>query len=119
MPDKRTTQRRYLLYYMRVYDSATRSQVGNLLDITPKGMMLVCEKPFPVGQTIQLRLELSREVAEKPFMDFSAHSKWCKPDVDPHMYNVGFEILDIAPEDAGIINRINQEFGFRENKPKA
>ena len=118
MPDKRKTQRRFLLYYMRVYNGTTRNQIGNLVDITPKGIMIVCEKRIPEGQTIPLRLELSNEVSEKPFMEFNARTKWCKPDVSPSMFNVGFEILDLTPDDVKIVQRINKEFGFRENKPK-
>ena len=119
MKEKRKTQRRYLLYYMRVYDVTTRRQIGNLVDITPRGIMVVSEHPIPEGQTTRLRMELTNEVADKPFMEFFAHSKWCEPDINPNMYNTGFEILDLAPEDAKIILRIIQEFGFRDNKPAA
>ena len=117
MVEKRKTKRRYLLYYMRVYDATTRQQIGNLVDITPRGIMVVSEHPIPEGQTCRLRMELTNEVADKPFMEFSAHSKWCKPDVIPDMYNTGFKILNLAPEDAKIILRIIEEFGFRDNKP--
>ena len=115
MKDKRKSKRRYLLYYMRIYDTTTRQQIGNLVDITEQGMMIVGEHPIPEGQISHLRMELSNEVSNKPNMEFSARSKWCKPDVTPNMYNTGFEILDLAPEDAEIIRRINKEFGFRDN----
>jgi hypothetical protein len=117
MKEKRKTKRRFLLYYMRVYDAITRQQIGNLVDITPRGVMVVCEHPIPGGQTTRLRIELTNEVADKPFMEFFARSKWCEPDVIPNMYNAGFEILNLAPEDAKIILRIIEEFGFRDNKP--
>jgi hypothetical protein len=32
------------------------------------------------------------------------------------MYNTGFEILDLTPEDSEIIDHIIEEFGFRDNK---
>ena len=117
MKDQRKIDRRFLLYYMRVYDTATRQQIGNLVDITPRGIMVVSEHPLPEGQTTRLRMELTDEVADKPFMEFSAHSKWCEPDIIPNMYNTGFEILDITPEDSSIIHQIIEEFGFRDNKP--
>jgi hypothetical protein len=117
MQERRKIKRRFLLYYMRVYDAATRQQIGNLVDITLRGIMIVSERPIPEGQTTRLRVELSEEVAEKPFMEFSARSKWCKPDISPHMYNIGFEIMDLAPEDAKIVKRIVEEFGFRDNAP--
>jgi hypothetical protein len=115
MKEKRKTKRRFLLYYMRIYDTATRQQIGNLVDITDKGVMIVGDRPIPLEHTSHLRMELSNEVSEKPFMEFLARSKWCIPDVTPNMYNTGFEILELAPEDAEIIHNINEQFGFRDN----
>jgi len=117
MPERRKTKRSFLLYYMRVYDEASRQQIGNLVDITPQGIMIISDHPIPEGQTTRLRMELSEEVAEKPYMEFSARSKWCKPDISPRTYNVGFEIMSLAAEDAEIVRRIVKEFGFRDNKP--
>jgi hypothetical protein len=117
MEEKRRTKRRYLLYYMRVYDVTTRQQIGNLVDITPRGIMVVSEHPILEGQVTRLRMELTADVSEKPFMEFSVRSRWCKPDINPHMYNTGFEILELPPEDAKIILHIIKEFGFRDNKP--
>lgn len=117
MQDKRKLKRRYLLYYMRIYDALSRQQIGNLVDITQQGVMIVGEHPVPVGQIARLRMELTNEVAEKAYMEFSALSKWCEPDVTPDRFNTGFEIRDLSPEDAEIIQRINEQFGFRDNTP--
>ncbi len=117
MKDKRKTKRKYLLYYMRVFDIDSQSPLplGNLVDITPKGAMLVSEKPLPVDVIFHLRLEVTDDVAEKPFIEFGAKSLWCKPDVDPHFYNTGFKILDLSSEDAKIVQRIVDVYGFRDN----
>ena len=118
MKDRRKTKRRYLLYYMRVYDTDTREHIGNLVDITAKGMMIVNPRPLIEGKTYHLRLELSGEVSQKPHMDFSAVSIWCKPDIDPSLFNTGFEIVEIGAEDARIIKRIIEIFSFRDNRPE-
>ena len=118
MQDKRKLKRRYLLYYMRIYDSVSRQQIGNLVDITTKGIMIVGDHPLPEGQIAHLRMELTYEVAEKPYMEILATSKWCEPDVTPDRFNIGFEIQNLASEDAEIIQRINEEFGFRDNIPE-
>jgi hypothetical protein len=115
MQDKRKLKRRYLLYYMRIYDGVSRQQIGNLVDITTMGIMIVGDHPIPAGQIAQLRMELTNEVSEKPYMEISAISKWCEPDVTPDHFNTGFEIQNLAPEDAEIIQRINEGFGFRDN----
>jgi hypothetical protein len=116
MKDRRKTKRRYLLYYMRVFDTASHEQIGNLVDITPQGMMVISEHPLPVGNTYQLRLELTHEVSEKPHMEFEARSVWCRPDVDPAYFNTGFNIPKLSTKDVQIINKINANFSFRDNR---
>ena len=115
MKDKRKIKRRFLRYYTRVYDAYTRQQIGNLVDINPRGKMVVSEHLLPQGENTRLCIELTDEVTEKPFMEFSAHNKWCKPDIIPNMFNTGYEILDLTPENSKIIHQIIQEFGFRDN----
>ena len=117
MAEKRKIGRRYLLYYMRVYNAKTREQIGNLVDITPKGAMILSEDVIPAGTTLRLQVELSSDVGNKPFMEFSARSKWCQPDINPHLNNIGFEILDLTAEDAEIVQRVVSSYGFRDNKP--
>jgi hypothetical protein len=117
MHEKRKINRRFLSYFIRVFDSDTRQQIGNLADITPQGILLISLHSIPKGQIIRLRLEVTPEVSDKPFLEFSAQSKWCQPDIDPKLYNVGFKLLNLTPEDAVIIKKINDSFGFRENRP--
>jgi hypothetical protein len=83
--DKRTIDCRFLLCYLRVYDTGTRQQIRNLVDITPGGIMVVSDYPRPEEQITRLRVELPDYVAEKPCMEFDVHSKWCEPDIIPSM----------------------------------
>ena len=117
MHERRKINRRFLSYFIRVFDSDTRQQIGNLADITPQGILLISLHPIPKGQVIRLRLEVTPEVSDKPFLEFSAQSKWCQPDIDPKLFNVGFKLLQLTPEDTAIIKQINDTFGFRENQP--
>lgn len=117
MQNRRKINRRYLLYFVRAYDAVNLQQIGNLVDITPQGAMIVGQEPILEGRTIRLRLELTSEVADKPFLEFQTRSKWCHPDLDPSLYNIGFEILELSSEDSRIIQKIVETFGFRDNEP--
>jgi hypothetical protein len=117
MQNRRKINRRYLLYFVRVYNASTRQQIGNLVDITPQGVMIVSLEPIPAGQDIRLRLELTTDVAEEPFLEFPARSIWCHPDLEPTLHNTGFEILELTPEDTRIIQKIIETFGFLDNEP--
>jgi PilZ domain len=118
MEEKRKIGRRYLLYYMRVYNAKTREQIGNLVDITPQGIMILSESIIPPGTTLRLQLELSDDISDKPYIEIPVRSKWCKPDINPRTNDVGFEILELSAEDAKIVQRVVQSYGFRDNKPK-
>jgi hypothetical protein len=48
-------------------------------------------------------------------MDLTAISRWSHPDIDPRLYNTGFELTRISPENEGTIQRIIAIFGFRDN----
>jgi hypothetical protein len=59
-----------------------------------------------------MQIALSRDIADKTSMVFIARSKWCHPDhVDPNTYNVGFEIINMAPSDMTIFQRMFDKYG--------
>jgi hypothetical protein len=115
--NRRKINRRYLLYFVRVYDAAFHRQIGNLVDITPQGVMIVGQDAIPEGQAVQLRVEVTPDIADSPFLEFPTISIWCHPDLEPSLYNTGFKILELTHEDSRIIQNIIDTFGFRDNEP--
>ena len=111
MIEQRKRKRRNFSYYMRVTDSVTQKPIGHLSDISAIGFKLDSAQPLPVGEHYNLRLDLPNEVADKNFLVFMAKSKWCSTDkADPFTQNVGFEIINITPQDAAIYNRIIERY---------
>ena len=115
MPDRRKTKRKYLMVYTRVFDVHSGNLLGHLVDLTPAGAMLISERQLPAGQDIRLRMELSPEVSDQPYLELDARSLWCQQDVNPQFYNTGFNFLSIAPESIAIVERIVEAYGFRDN----
>ena len=61
-------------------------------------------------------MDLSNEVANKPSMVFVARSKWCEVDpLDPFLYNVGFQLVNISPGDIEIFNRMMEKYGTKSD----
>ena len=104
-----------MVYYTRIFDSKTQQQIGNMVDITTQGIMLVSSEPVPVQTNFQLKLELSDDIADKPFLELETRSVWCHHDIDPNYYNSGFQILSPTSEDMDIIQRIIEAYGIRDN----
>ena len=111
MPERRKIQRQYLMYYSRVYDGDLL--LGHLVDITSQGIMVMSEKPILTGLVFRLKMELSSDIAEQTFLEFTAKSLWCQPDIDPDFYDAGFELVDVLPSDVEIIERIVEAYALR------
>jgi hypothetical protein len=117
MADKRKITRREFTYYMQVKDDVTKQTIGYLSDISTGGFKLDCPKQIPVGKDFRLHVELTADIADKTSMVFIARSKWCRPDyVDPNTYNVGFEIVNMAPSDMVIFQRMFEKYGTQNSQ---
>ncbi len=112
MDERRRLERKDFSYYMRLVDNDTHDLVGHLVDISSGGFKLDSQSPIPVNKDFRLRMDLTSEVATKPSMVFVARSKWCEVDpLDPFIYNVGFQLVNISPGDLEIFHRMMEKYG--------
>jgi tryptophanyl-tRNA synthetase len=119
MADKRKLDRREFTYYMPVTEDTSKRLLGYLSDISTGGFKLDCSKQVPIGQDFRLHIELTPEIADKTSMIFIARSKWCHPDyIDPTSYNVGFEIINMSPDDMMIFQRMFERYGTQNSSRK-
>ena len=109
--------RKEYYFYTQLIDSRTNEVVGHLSDMGTGGFKLDSLQPLPINQEIRFRLNLTRDVTDKPFMEFVARSRWCQVDpLDPNVYNVGYQLIKIAPRDLEIFNRMMEKHGRDYNK---
>jgi hypothetical protein len=112
MPERRTTPRKKFAFYMRVLNDDTQEILGHMVEVGAIGLQLETTKPLPLQKEYYLRLELTPELADRPVMVFIARTKWCKmDDIEPNQYRVGFEIVEMMPDDREIFMRIVSKFG--------
>ena len=112
MDERRHLERKDFSYYMRLVDNDTHNLVGHLVDISSGGFKLDSQSPIPINKDFRLRMDLTSEVANKPAMVFVARSKWCEVDpLDPFIYNVGFQLVNISPSDLDIFHRMMEKYG--------
>ena len=112
MRERRKLERRSISYYMRIIDASENQLIGHLADISQQGLKMDSQKPIPVEKEFRLRINTSEDIADKDCIEFSACTRWCRVDpLEPGLYDVGFEILDIDPHDAEIIQRIMEKYG--------
>jgi hypothetical protein len=101
---------------MRVIDVNENQMIGHLADITLTGLRMDSQKPIKVPEEYKLRIYTTADVADKDFIEFVAWTRWCRIDpVDPGVYDIGFEIIKIAPHDAEIVKHIQDKYSSKEN----
>ena len=109
--EKRNLKRKAFSYYLQVVDDNEEKTLGCLTDISTQGFRLDCKQELPTNQTYSLRLDLPDEVAVKSSVILVARNRWCRRDeMDPFTFNIGFQIVSIAPEDAAIYQNIVQRY---------
>ena len=114
--DKRQEKRKSFSYYMQLTNAKTHEVVGHLSDISTGGFKLDAETPLPLNKDYQFHLALNSDVAHKPYMIFEARSKWCRNDpIDPMVYNVGFHLTAMTPEDREIFVRVLEKYGSEKS----
>lgn len=110
--EKRNLTRKAFSYYMQVVDDTEEKPLGYLTDISTHGFRLDCRQPLQVERTFAVRLDLTDEVADKSSLVLVARNRWCKRDeLDPFVYNVGFQIVNMSPEDVPIFKRLVERYG--------
>jgi len=111
MQERRSTKRIKISYYVPVVNADSYEQLGILLEITPHGLMVDSNKLVPLDLPLRLRLDLTDETFEQPFLTFTAQAKWTRPDrIEPSFYNIGFEITQLADGDKEILEKIMDKY---------
>ena len=112
--DRRQFKRKHLFFYTRVFESKEGVLLGHLENITPLGLMVISEKPIELQKDFSLRIDLPEYEYNRTHLDLHGRSVWSEPDVDPSFFTTGFQLFDVPEDDAEIIVRINQDYGFRD-----
>ncbi|MFC1539613.1 PilZ domain-containing protein [Candidatus Latescibacterota bacterium] len=85
-----------------IYNTVTGECVGNLVDISKSGIMIVSESPVTENTIYHLRMEFLRDIY------FDARCAWAR-DIGCGNYITGLEFSKIEPEDIDSIeDAINQ-----------
>ena len=114
MAERRKLKRRHLLYYLRVHSAPEGQLVGHVADITPEGLMLMTERELPIGETLSLRMTMPGDPGERNSLEFEATSLWCRRDINPDFWDVGFKTEGLSRAQAGVIETLIDDYGFRD-----
>lgn len=106
MFDRRKLPRKHILFYSPVFGDPGGELIGYLENISQKGIMVVSEYSFRDGTELRIAIDLPDRQNGERKMSLKIRCIWCRRDSDPQLYNVGFEILEIRPEDRPVLDRL-------------
>ena len=112
----RQVDRWYLVFYLRVFDGMSRKIFGHLVDISENGIMLISDNPVEVNEDYRLRMSLPNSMSDSYEIILSATSRWCKPDVNPDFYLIGFQVYDLEPKTRDLIDNLIRDFSYAQKK---
>jgi hypothetical protein len=116
MQERRKISRKYLAIYSRVFERTTGQVLGYLSDLTRDGAMVISDSSMADNQNVSLRFDLpDPDLFSVDHLNIDAHIKWCRPDIDPAFYNIGFEFREIDPEQIKIIDEMIIAYEFRRD----
>ena len=113
--NKRDMKRHYLIYYLRVFNRVNGEVLGHLVDITPKGIMIMRDSPIEVGLNYSLRIRWRNSAGKLQLADFDGVCRWCRPDVNPDFYGAGFAITSASPEHVEAIQSLIRDLGMPDS----
>jgi len=110
----RSYKRRHLIYYLEVYDDESGELLGHLVDLTTGGMQLISKKEISAGKNFRLGMMLPEEYFKEGILKIEARSMWCRKDVNPDFFAVGFKAYDLDDEAAELITALISQVGFND-----
>ncbi len=121
MDERRKEDRRSIMSFTPVYDLYQGVLLGYLGDLNLLGAMVIGERPADVDGKATLAIELPGDLPEitASRMTIPARVAWCKQDISPQYFNIGFEFHDLKPHHEKVIHAILERYQFRRDKDQS
>ena len=103
MAEKRRATRHELRDSLLVTDMDKGEKLGNLINLSPHGMLIKSESPLDIGRKMELGLHLATTIFGKEYLIVEAQCVWVRADDDSQYYLCGFEFVEVSTQDANII----------------
>ena len=114
MKEQRKYDRRHSIYYLRVYDKGTGKLLGNLIDISEQGVMLISDYTIELNKRFTCSMHLPEEIEGSNTVDFEAEVRWCRNDTNPNFYDIGFELISAPKKFSAILQHLIEAYMFKD-----
>lgn len=119
MSDYRKEERENLSAFTPVFRLNPRSVLGYIEDLTMRGAMVIGEKSQEVGKQMTLSIEFPGAIPglDTPSLMIPARVAWCRKEENTDYFMLGFEFVDLKPENERFIEALLRRYTFRRRTP--
>ncbi len=111
--NRRSRKRVNLCFYLVAKNATTSDAIGNIVDITPAGFLLLSAKELTPLTNISVNIELPEPVDDCSLINCICEIKHCRKSANPDFYEVGFSITYASSQTKLIIEHIQQRWELR------
>ncbi|MDR1051476.1 MAG: PilZ domain-containing protein [Deltaproteobacteria bacterium] len=121
LSEKRRLQRRELIYYLKVSELLTSSELGRLIDVHANGLLLIGSQGLTLNKEYLIGIELPRALADRGLPQVGAKAKcvWIKPSQTKPFTESGLMFLETSEEARRTIGMMIDLFAISDPNPKA
>jgi hypothetical protein len=101
---RRAQERKELNQVIAIHDIINGHALGELINISSNGLMLISEKLIETSSIFQLSLQLPATINGKDSIEIGVDCLWCRKAENFNRYWAGFQIIDVSQETSEIIN---------------
>jgi hypothetical protein len=106
MQEQRTSPRKQVTEKIDIIDINRDEYLGNLVNISAGGFMLLCSTPPPTNQLFQVRMSLPTSIDHVDHIDLGAECLWCNAVSESGSWWAGFQIIDISDQGIRLIEQL-------------
>jgi hypothetical protein len=108
--EKQTKIRRKAAEPLLVYDLQTKLPMGQIVDLSARGMKIMSEEPVAASKVYYCRIPLTRKINDFDEVIFDAECRWCKQNKNTFWYDSGYILRFPRPEYAAIVKEITRNW---------
>ncbi|MDR0621114.1 MAG: PilZ domain-containing protein [Deltaproteobacteria bacterium] len=119
--EKRTLARRELIYYLKVIEHLSSQELGRLVDIHTRGLLLIGQNCLNVGQDYPINIEMPKVLSEQgyPPIEAKARCVWVHPSQARPFNESGLMFTETSEEARRSINLLIDLFALPDITLKA
>ncbi|HRD67514.1 MAG TPA: PilZ domain-containing protein [Candidatus Competibacter sp.] len=110
--ERRKFKRYPLIYYLDSIDLETKQCIGQLIDISLEGAMLISKIPVPSGIKVKLSIVLPTGFSDENYLVVEAESVRNCRDINSDYYDTGLHFINVDPLTKKAIIGLIDTYGF-------